>query len=47
MLEEFLDMLQTGKEPEGITSLEQSINSHLVPFAAEESRLSKGKVIEI
>jgi len=47
MLEEFLDMLQTGKEPEGITSLEQSINSHLVAFAAEESRLSKGKVIEI
>ena len=43
MLEEFLDMLQTGKEPEGITSLEQSINSHLVAFTAEESRLSKGK----
>ena len=47
MLEEFLDMLQTGKEPEGITSLEQSVGSHLVAFAAEESRLSKGKVIEI
>ena len=47
MVEEFLDMLQTGKEPEGITSLEQSINSHLVAFAAEESRLSDGKVIEI
>ena len=40
MVLEFLEMITTGKEPQGITSLEQSINSHLVAFAAEESRLN-------
>ena len=43
----FLEMITTGKEPQGITSLEQSINSHLVAFAAEESRLNHGTPVEI
>ena len=47
MVLEFLEMIATGKEPQGITSLEQSINSHLVAFAAEESRLNHGTPVEI
>ena len=47
MVLEFLEMITTGKEPQGITSLEQSINSHLVAFAAEESRLNHGAPVEI
>ena len=47
MVLEFLEMITTGKEPQGITSLEQSINSHLVAFAAEESRLNHGTPVEI
>ena len=47
MVLEFLEMITTGKEPQGITSLEQSINSHLVAFAAEESRLNHCAPVEI
>ena len=32
---------------EGVTSLDASIESHLMGFAAEESRLSGGKLMEI
>ena len=32
---------------EGVTSLDASIESHLMGFAAEESRLSEGKLLEV
>lgn len=47
---EFLDMLLYDKEPEAdgaITSLEKSIESHLIAFAAEKSRLHNGESISI
>ena len=37
-----------GKEPDGtITTLETSVESHLVALAAEKSRLENGESIEI
>lgn len=43
---EFLDYIQ-GAQPEGITSLEASMESHFIAFAAEESRLGGGRPVEI
>ena len=36
-----------GEEAEGITYLDVSIESHLISFAAEESRLDNGKTIAL
>jgi hypothetical protein len=36
-----------GKEAKGVTSIERSIQSHVIGFAAEESRVNGGKVIDI
>ena len=36
-----------GEKVEGITYLDVSIESHLMSFAAEESRLNGGKAIKI
>lgn len=47
MVKEFAEMLLTGKEPAGITSLEASLNSHYVAFAAEESRKKGGVPVSI
>ena len=41
LLSEFLDLLH-GAEPEGITSLEASMESHFICFGAEDSRLHDG-----
>lgn len=47
LMEQFVDLLQ-GKEPDGtITTLETSVESHLVALAAEKSRLENGESIEI
>ncbi len=47
LMEQFVDLMQ-GKEPDGtITTLETSVESHLVALAAEKSRLENGESIEI
>lgn len=47
LMEQFIDLMQ-GKEPDGtITTLETSVESHLVALAAEKSRLENGASIEI
>lgn len=46
MMEEFLDMLLEGRQPDGrMTSLDQSLESHFAALAAEQSRLNGGEVI--
>lgn len=48
MVEEFVDLLLSGKEPgSSITSLDRSVESHLIALAAEKSRLSGGACIPI
>ncbi len=47
MVKEFAEMILTGKEPAGITSLQDSLNSHYVAFAAEKSRLNNGVPVEL
>lgn len=47
LMEQFVDLMQ-GKEPDGtVTTLETSVESHLVALAAEKSRLENGESIEI
>jgi predicted dehydrogenase len=48
MVEEFLDMIIEGKDPNNrTTSVERSMESHYCALAAEESRLKGGAVIEL
>lgn len=47
LISQFIDIVG-GKEPDSrVTTLEASVESHLVALAAEESRKSAGRVIEI
>jgi len=46
LVREFLDYL-SGEEPKGITVLEDSMESHFIAMAAEESRLRGGESIEL
>ncbi len=46
LVSEFLEYLD-GKECKGITSLADSVESHLICMAAEESRVNGGKVVEL
>lgn len=46
LINEFMDYLR-GAAPEGITSLEASMESHFICFAAEESRLNGGMPVEL
>ena len=47
LIRNLYDALSTDKEGKDITSLEASIESHLMAFAAEKSRLNKGELIHI
>ena len=48
MVEEFLDMLIEGREPEkSMTTLERSLESHYIALAAERSRLEGGRVVKM
>lgn len=47
MLKLYLDWVSGGKPDAGITTLEASVESHLMALAAEESRLNGGKSVEI
>ena len=46
MIDELYDIM-TGKNPEVATSIDESIESHYMALAAEESRLSGGKLVQI
>lgn len=48
MVEEFIDLLISGKEPgSAITSLDRSVESHLIALAAEKSRVNGGECVPI
>ena len=48
IVSDFLEMLLNGSEAtERTTTLENSMESHFIALAAEESRLNGGKVIEL
>ena len=46
IMEAFCDYVSTGVAPDGISDARISAENHLLCFAAEESRLSGGKIIE-
>ena len=46
MIDELYDIM-TGKKPEVATSIDESIESHYMALAAEESRLAGGKLVQI
>lgn len=47
MFFEFVDYLLTQKWTKGLSFIQDSIMSHKMAFAAEESRLQNGKPIKI
>ncbi|MDO5023165.1 MAG: Gfo/Idh/MocA family oxidoreductase [Eubacteriales bacterium] len=48
MLEEFAKLLETGKSASGlISSIGDSVESHIIALAAEKSRLNDGEVVEL
>ena len=47
VLRNFLDAVRTGNPAAMGNSLEEAVMSHIIGFAAEESRLNQGKVVEI
>ncbi|MFQ9509461.1 MAG: Gfo/Idh/MocA family protein [Lachnospiraceae bacterium] len=48
MVEEFIDMIIEEKEPSAsMTTLERSVESHLIALAAEKSRVENGRVIDL
>lgn len=46
LISDFLDYLE-GKNPPSITTLEDSMESHFIALAAEESRVHNGQVVEM
>lgn len=46
MIDELYDIM-TGKTPEVATSIDESVESHYMALAAEESRLAGGKLIDL
>ena len=45
MMKELTALISQGRQRENISNATQAIDSHLIAFAAEESRLNGGKVI--
>jgi len=46
MVEQLLDMVREGTEPNrSMTTLDKSLESHYIALAAEQSRISGGKLI--
>ncbi|MFB4327787.1 Gfo/Idh/MocA family protein [Paenibacillus sp. CR_12] len=46
LIKDFLRLVQTGGNNQGLTSASRSVQSHLMAFAAEQSRVD-GKIIEL
>lgn len=47
MMRELTGLIAEGRQKENVSNVVQAIDSHLIAFAAEESRLSGGAVVEI
>ena len=47
MMQQLVKLIAQGRQKENISSAIQAIDSHLIAFAAEESRLNKGAVVEL
>ena len=47
MMQQLVKLIAQGRQKENISSAVQAIDSHLIAFAAEESRLNKGAVVEL
>jgi len=46
LIQDFLDYLE-GEMPKGVSTLEDSLESHFIAMAAEESRINGGMVVEL
>lgn len=46
MLDELIDLLVEGRMTPNLTSIDRSVESHLIALAAEQSRVEHGRVIE-
>jgi hypothetical protein len=47
MFKEVIDYLLTGNKTVSLTSIQESVMSHEMAFAAEKSRVNNGEVVEI
>lgn len=47
MMKELTGLIASGRQSESVSKALEAIDSHLIAFAAEESRLQGGKVIEL
>ena len=47
MMQELVALIREGRQQENISNAIQAIDSHLIAFAAEESRLNHGAVVEL
>ena len=47
MVKQFIELLASKKDDEMLSSIEHSIESHLVALLAEQSRLEHGKSIPV
>ena len=47
MMRELTGLIATGRQKENVTNVVQAIDGHLVAFAAEESRLNNGAIVEL
>lgn len=47
MMQQLVKLIAEGRQKENISSAVQAIDSHLIAFAAEESRLNNGTVVEL
>ena len=47
MMDEFVKLLRSGSEDTMLSSIEHSIESHLVALLAEESRLENGRSLKV
>ena len=47
MVKQFIELLASKKDDEMLSSIEHSIESHLVALLAEQSRLAHGKSLPI
>lgn len=47
MMKELVSLIAQGRQKENVSNATQAIDSHLIAFAAEESRLANGKVVEL
>ena len=47
LVEDLLDLIEGNGKGQALTSIDQSMESHYMAFAAEESRIHGGQVIDL